>query len=105
MKEIDNKYVSMWYQMACEPVRCSSLLNLVSHLSLRWAFSSRLPGEWSVPLVDSHAWPPLAEDIRRLTLMLCNHFPLQKLLAARRSLNLLRCDQWVCAFPTWMLIF
>lgn len=87
--------------MVREPVRCSSLLNLVLHLSLGWTFSSRLPGKWLVPLVASHAWPSLTVDIRRL----CYHFPLQKLLAAHRSLNLLHCDQWVCAFPTWMLIF
>ena len=105
MKEIDNKYVITWYQMVHKPVRCSSLLNLVLPLSLGLTFSSRLPGKWLVPHVDSHAWLSLTVDICRLTLMLCNHFPLQKLLAAHQSLNLLCCDQWVCAFPTWMLIF
>ena len=105
MKEIDNKYVITWYQMVHKPVRCSSLLNLVLPLSLGLTFSSRLPGKWLVPHVDSHAWLSLTVDICRLTLMLCNHFPLQKLLAAHQSLNLLCCDQWMCAFPTWMLIF
>ena len=91
--------------MAHKPVRCSSLLNLFLPLSLGLTFSSRLPGKWLAPHVDSHAWLSLNVDICRLTFMLCNHFPLQQLLAAYQSLYLLCCDQWVCAFPTWMLIF
>lgn len=53
---------------------------------------------------DGYAWLSLITDPCGLRLVL-SPFSVTEFSCSHRSLNLLCRDQWVCAFPTWVLIF